>query len=342
MSTHDISLPTPTRRGILSLEPKPGRPCVVGGTACQLATFRLTQCRIRNKTARMGLRSPRPSIASSLPTSRPHSPPIPPLLRWAGSKRRQLGELDIHWSDGFKRYVEPFAGSAALFFHLQPGRALLGDINDDLIETYEVVRDRPDDVFEAVSAIPRGERHYYAERSKKPAKLSRFRRAVRFVYLNRFCFNGIYRTNTQGDFNVPYAHTRAGFIPTIETFRRAANLLARATLKCADFGTLLSGVREGDFVFLDPPYVVESRRVFRQYDKRAFTEADLDRLALHLEKMDRRGAKFVLTYADCREARNAFSAWSSRRISIRRNIAGFASARRKANEVLVTNLVDRS
>jgi DNA adenine methylase len=215
---------------------------------------------------------------------------------------------------------------------------LLGDINTGLIEAYAVIQERPDEIHKAVSAIPDREARYYEERGKNPKKLSRFNRAVRFVYLNRHCFNGIFRTNAQGAFNVPYAHTRAGAIPPIEDFRRSAILLAHATLKCSDFGTILSSVRAGDFVFLDPPYVVESRRVFRQYDKRAFTQSDLVRVASHLTKINQRGAKFVLTYADCRESRTTFAGWNKRRIRVRRHIAGFAAARRSAYEILVTNI----
>lgn len=263
---------------------------------------------------------------------------VAPIFRWAGSKRKQLPTLEQYWSTSFKRYVEPFAGSAALFFRVQPKRALLGDINAALIEAYEVIREDADAVFKAVRAIPRGERRYYKERARNPKRMSRFGRAVRFVYLNRYCFNGIYRTNAQGGFNVPYAHVKPGIIPPIHDFRKCATMLARANLRCADFGAVLSSVRDGDFVYLDPPYAVSSRRVFRQYDSREFTEADLERLARHLKTIDRKGAAFVLSYADCAEARKLFSPWRIRRVRVRRHIAGFADARRSAIELLVTNL----
>lgn len=264
--------------------------------------------------------------------------PITPLVRWAGSKRKILPVLATYWSPSFKRYVEPFAGSSALFFKLQPSRAVLGDINSELIDAYEVIRDRPDDVFEAVSNMPRGKKAYYAIRDQNKNRLKSFGRAVRFVYLNRFCFNGIYRTNLDGGFNVPYAHIKPGVIPPIENFRRCAELLSKASLKCGDFGAVLSTVKAGDFVYMDPPYAVESRRVFRQYDQRQFSKRDLERLALHLKKIDEKGASFVVSYADCREARELFSSWQMRRIRVRRHVAGFVSARRHAFEVLATNI----
>jgi DNA adenine methylase len=263
--------------------------------------------------------------------------PAVPLLRWAGSKRKVLPRLASFWRPQFKRYVEPFAGSAALFFWLQPERALLGDINSDLISAYRVIRERPDEVHAAVSGIKRSEREYYRVRSQDTARLGAFARAVRFIYLNRHCFNGIYRTNAEGHFNVPYGHSRTGTIPPVEHFRRAANLLHRASLREADFGMLLRTVTRGDFVYLDPPYAVESRRVFRQYNQREFSTRDLERLSAQLRVIDRRGATFLVSYAECREARDLFRYWNVRRIRVRRHVAGFASNRRHAAELLVTN-----
>ena len=264
--------------------------------------------------------------------------PINPLFRWAGSKRKVLPELASYWSNHYRRYIEPFAGSAALFFRIAPNKAVLNDINGGLIQAYEVIRDRPDDVHRRVSRITRSEKQYYTMRDKEPTSLSALDQAVRFVYLNRLCFNGIFRTNMAGEFNVPYAHSRAGSIPSVEDFRRCASLLANASLKSGDFGSILSAARKGDFVYLDPPYAVESRRVFRQYDKRAFTTKDLERLGGHLDALNRKGVDFVISYADCREARNIFSSWNTRRIRVRRNIAGFTASRRIAIELLATNI----
>lgn len=264
--------------------------------------------------------------------------PITPILRWAGSKRKILPTLAEYWKPTYNRYVEPFAGSAALFFSLQPNLALLGDVNSDLIGAYAVIRERPDDVHKAVSKLERSAENYYAVRKSDPKKLSEFRRAIRFVYLNRYCFNGIYRTNTSGHFNVPYAHTKPGVIPPIEQFRQCATLLHRAKLRCADFGSVLKSVRRGDFVYLDPPYIVESRRIFRQYDERVFCQGDLVRLKEHLIRIEDKGAAFVLSYADSTEARKLFSNWDTRRVQVRRNVAGFVSARRLASEIIVTNV----
>ena len=267
------------------------------------------------------------------------TPAIPkPFLRWAGSKRKQIPRLREFWSADYDRYVEPFAGSACFFFSLCPEKALLADKNADLIEAFELVRDNPNRVYDRVVAIPRTKERYYLERARNPAKLTRLQRAVRFIYLNRNCFNGIYRTNQSGQFNVPFATSRAGAFVTRDEFIEASRSLQRATLRSWDFGTTLRYVRDGDFVYLDPPYAVESRRVFREYGERPFCSDDLFRLSEHLTKIHNRNAAFLVSYADCREARALAEDWFSYRMRVRRHIAGFAGARKAAYELLITNI----
>ena len=193
-------------------------------------------------------------------------------------------------------------------------------------------------VFNSVSKIERTAPVYYEWRSKQPSKLSPLNRAVRFLYLNRNCFNGIYRTNRSGDFNVPFASSRAGRYPTKEEFLLSTERLRKASFRAWDFGTTLRHVRHGDFVYLDPPYAVDSRRVFHEYGKKPFCRNDLSRLERRLETIDQRGAHFVVSYADCKEARDIGMKWNMRRLRVRRHVAGFSGARRSAYEVLITNI----
>ena len=261
-----------------------------------------------------------------------------PFLRWAGSKRKQVPRLCKFWCDSYTRYVEPFAGSACLFFSISPDKALLADKNVDLIEMLGIARNRPGLLYDRIVATPRTKERYYLERSRNPARLTPLQRATRFIYLNRNCFNGIYRTNTAGQFNVPFASSRAGAFVSREEFIEASNLLKNATLRSWDFGTTLRYVRKGDFVYLDPPYAVASRRIFREYGERPFGVNDLSRLEDHLVKIDKRGATFVVSYADCRESRSLAKKWNSCRMRVRRNVAGFSGARRSAYEVLISNV----
>lgn len=270
-----------------------------------------------------------------------HSPPEPQpatFLRWAGSKKKLLTQIQEFWSTNFDRYVEPFAGSACLFFKLRPKAAFLSDKNAQLIHTFRMVADNPKKIYKAVTGMERDAETYYKIRATNPKKLGKFEQAVRFIYLNRNCFNGIYRTNRSGDFNVPFGGEKAGELVAEDVFVASATLLRNATLQAWDFGQTLRCARAGDFVYLDPPYAVNDRRVFREYSGKPFTTIDLARLSDHLDKMDARGIKFLVSYADSKEANTIASHWNSQVVSVRRNIAGFTGARKNAAELLFTNI----
>lgn len=264
---------------------------------------------------------------------------VTPFLRWAGSKRRLLPKLSAYWLCDRKRYVEPFVGSAALFFALRPPRALLSDINSELIETFTLIRDDAANIYDRLIRLPLGRTSYYRLRAKKVVVLKPADRAARFIFLNRFCFNGLYRTNTQGAFNVPYAPAKTGNLPSWPQMQACSALLANVNLLQGDFEQiLLNNVGSGDFVYLDPPYAVQNRRVFRQYGPQMFGITDLKRLSGVLDEIHNCGAHFVLSYAWCREAIETFSKWPVRRVYTQRNIAGFARHRRRAAELIVTNV----
>ncbi len=261
------------------------------------------------------------------------------FLRWAGSKRRLIPHLAAQCPDAPARYVEPFVGSGALFFHLQPAAAVLGDLNRELMLTYACVRDHPEAVHTALTRIRRGSRSYYKLRATNPRHLAPLDQAARFIFLNRFCFNGLYRTNRAGVFNVPYGRSRTGRLPTPEDLVSAAALLKHCRLFCGDFEVLVRAVlRPGDLVYLDPPYVLPNARRFQHYGADSFCLADLPRLAALLDHVASRGAWFLLSYADCPEARKAFRHWHFEEVVTHRNIAGFADRRRSAQELIVSNV----
>lgn len=260
-----------------------------------------------------------------------------PFLRWAGSKRKQLNRLAHFWSDKHTRYVEPFAGSACLFFELAPSRAILGDSNGGLIEVYRWVRDMPDRLYDRLRRIKRDEDTYYRWRKKRPERLDAETRALRFLYLNRNCFNGIFRTNTLGEFNVPFG-IKPGAYFTRADLSLCSSLLQNAEFVIGDFALTLERVRAGDFVYLDPPFAVKSRRVFRHYGASLFSIDDVPRLGEGLREITRLGADFLVSYADCTEARGLAENWNAIRLPIRRNVAGFTGSRRLAYEWLISNL----
>jgi len=232
--------------------------------------------------------------------------------------------------------VEPFAGSACLFFELGPEAALLGDSNKELIEVYRVVRDEPERLHRRLCRIRRDLATYLRWRQLKPASLDRETRALRFLYLNRNCFNGIYRTNMNGEFNVPMG-TRPGEYFSKDDLLGCSELLRRTSLVAGDFVKTLEQVKAGDFVYLDPPYAVKSRRIFREYGTKTFDTTDIPRLSESLTAIVKQNADFLVSYADCAEARALALKWHSVRLPVRRHIAGLAGDRKQAYEWLVSN-----
>jgi DNA adenine methylase len=262
----------------------------------------------------------------------------PPFLRWAGSKRRLVSVLQNFWTSKHDRYVEPFVGSACLFFALKPRRAILGDLNQELIATYLEVKYRVDDVLKRLSRIPPSDRDAYKKlRALDPVGLTSAQRAARFIYLNRFCFNGIYRTNLAGQFNVPFSGDRCGSLPKPDIFRRCSTRLRSARFVNGDFERVLTLARRGDFVYMDPPFAVQGRRVFREYDPSTFTHKDIKRLRSWMERLDAKRISFVVSYAESDEADILRKNFSHATVSVRRNIAGFAAHRVTSNEVLIYN-----
>jgi len=261
-----------------------------------------------------------------------------PFLRWAGSKRKLLPKLTSFWNANYERYVEPFMGSACFFFAVLPRRAILADLNCELVATYVEIRDNPESVWDCLSKFVPSEQTYYRLRRIPPSRLPPAEAAARFLFLNRFCFNGLYRTNLRGEFNVPYAPTRTGPLPTKDDLLRYSGCLRSADLRAGDFENTLHRVKKGDFVYLDPPFAVRTRRVFREYGASVFGEEDLARLAKCLGRLDTIGARFVISYADCAEARRLLRPWGLMRVRTHRHIAGFSSNRRHAFELVATNV----
>jgi len=262
---------------------------------------------------------------------------IKPFLRWAGSKRQLLPILSEFWNDSYHCYIEPFAGSAALFFYLSPQKAILADINSELIMTYYQIKTNLPHVLEALSLLKKSKSRYYYLRSLEPNSLSAPFRAARFIYLNRFCFNGLYRTNRRGKFNVPYGGDRTGNIPSAESLRQCSKKLSKVRILKSSFEITLKYAKEGDFVYIDPPFKVSSRRVFNEYDAVSFDSSSLIKLREWLIAINKKNISFLVSYADSDEARYLSGGFYSIKVSARRNISGFIGSRKIDNELLIYN-----
>lgn len=260
------------------------------------------------------------------------------ILRWAGSKRQLVPVLSEYWhASQSKRYVEPFAGSACLFFNVAPKEALLADINLELITTYKQIKKDWEGVLVLLKKMDQSKRSYYLQRAIDPKKIDNpLARAAHFIYLNRFCFNGLYRTNQSGQFNVPYG--KPGTIPSKLVFSRSSKLLKGANLLTADFEKTLCLVRKGDFVYMDPPFSVHNKNIFTDYDSSKFDAEKIKQLRRWMLKLNRMQIPFLVSYLESDEAKMLSKGFYKRTISVRRSIAGFTSNRRIAHEILISNI----
>jgi len=258
------------------------------------------------------------------------------ILRWAGSKRKLVKELRTLAPHTFKSYVEPFAGSAVLFFDLLPVRAVLGDLNPEVIATYAAIRDTPDEVSRYLKSIPKSSEAYYEVRALNPTLLSRPQRAARLIYLMKACFNGVYRTNRQGKFNVPLG-SKFFALPDDEMILRASEALAQVDLVCGDFSQATAKAEPGDFVYLDPPYS-DSTRFRGEYSYQgAFRSSDMDRLVARCNELTARGVQVLLSFKESDALVHALGGWSFKRLDVDRSVSGFAHSRRTAREILAHN-----
>ncbi len=260
------------------------------------------------------------------------------ILRWAGSKRQLVPVLSDYWyASQSERYVEPFAGSACLFFSIAPKKALLADINLELITTYKQIKKNWKGVLTILKKLDQSKQSYYLLRSVDPTEINDpLARAAHFIYLNRFCFNGLYRINQSGQFNVPYGKT--GTIPSELVFSQSSELLKKARLLAGDFEEALHLVQKGDFVYMDPPFSVHNKNIFTDYDTSKFDTEKLDRLRKWMLKLNHMQIPFLVSYLESNEAKMLSKGFYKRTISVRRSIAGFTSNRKTAREVLISNI----
>jgi len=229
-----------------------------------------------------------------------------PFLKWPGGKRWFVARHPDYFPCNYGRYIEPFLGGGAVFFFLRPKSAILGDINPELIATYEAVRDASREVAQLLTEYQsvHSKRHYYSLRGQEPK--SREAVAARMIYLNRTCFNGIYRVNLAGEFNVPKGTKKAVLLET-DDFPGAAKLLKKAELRHADFESIIDEAKEGDFVFADPPYTVRHNvNGFVKYNETLFSWDDQVRLADALHRAGGRGVKILSTNANHDSVRSLY------------------------------------
>jgi DNA adenine methylase len=263
-----------------------------------------------------------------------------PFLKWAGGKGQLLSELDKRLPDAFGAYHEPFMGGGALFFHLfgkgRLGDAHLSDVNPVLVDTYLGVRDCADGVIAALGTHLNESEHFYAVRSLDPATLDHASRTARMIYLNRTCFNGLWRENSSGRFNVPFGRYRNPKICDPSNLRAVSRALARTSLECRGFESILDRARPGDLVYLDPPYdPLSATASFTAYSRSAFGEAEQRRLAGVFGTLAERGTFVILSNSDTPRIRDLYARFRIDPVQVSRSINSRADRRGPVGEVIV-------
>lgn len=265
-----------------------------------------------------------------------------PIVKWVGGKRQLMFELIKNMPKSYNRYFEPFIGGGALFFELQPDRAYISDMNEELINLYSIVRDN---VYELIEDLSRYEvsKEYFLkirniDRTEKYAELSDIERASRFIYLNRTCFNGMYRVNSKGEFNVPFGHYKNPRIIDENNLLNCSELLKKTEIKCADFSEILTKVKKGDLVYFDPPYVpLNETSSFTSYTKDGFDINMQFKLRDVCDELDNKGVKFMLSNSDTKLANELYANYEIKKVFASRQINANADGRGKITEVLVRN-----
>jgi DNA adenine methylase len=265
-----------------------------------------------------------------------------PFIKWAGGKSQLLKQYNPYLlsRDRIRQYYEPFLGSGALFFHLQPTPAHLTDVNDKLVELYQVVQKEVELLIEALTPFRNDEEEFYRVRSQKPANLSRVDRAARLLYLNKTCYNGLYRENKKGEFNVPFGRYHNPAICDPQRLRTASVALHGAELQAADFEEVVSSSGPGDFVYFDPPYApLNSTSNFTSYNRFGFGEEDQRRLSKTFDDLSSRDCSVMLSNSDASLVHELYQGKGYRLIEIkaRRFINSKAGGRGLVTELLILN-----
>lgn len=272
-----------------------------------------------------------------------------PFVKWAGGKRQLIPVLNQNLPESFGTYYEPFLGGGALLFHILTERdgqkCSISDLNSDLVLSYVTIRDKIDDLILSLKGHEKNyqkdsSRYYYSIRESNPR--SDVEKTSRLIFLNRTCFNGLYRVNSKGKFNVPLGKYTNPNIVNEENLRSVSYILktSKVSVNCRDFAAVLRDVKKNDLVYFDPPYQpVSSTANFTSYTNKDFTFDDLERLAELCHNLDSRGCKVLLSNSDSKEVVKLFSAktWTVKKIPANRAINSNSKNRTGHFELLIKN-----
>lgn len=273
---------------------------------------------------------------------------VEPILKWAGGKRQLLTELTAYFPDTYSQYHEPFFGGGAVFFHLEPKYGSINDINQRLTNFYKVVRDFPEELIEQNRSHEHNEEYYYEARNKfnklrlidEASIEERIREASLLLYLNRTCFNGLYRENQNGEFNVPIGgYVNPNWVQS-DRILAAHEKLQDTTIYNKDFEYVFDEASTGDLVYFDPPYEpVSTTASFNQYHAEGFGKDDQKRLRDLLVELDKEGVSIVLSNSPpVTELYDSYEAFEVSVVGATRSISSDGDNRGEVAEVIITNI----
>jgi len=268
---------------------------------------------------------------------------ISAFIKWAGGKRQLISQLKKYFPGKIERYFEPFVGGGSVAFYIiknyKPKIVYLSDSNEELINTYNVVKSNVNSLIKRLEYYKKShsKSFYYAVRSQDPRVLSTIERATRFMYLNKTCYNGLYRVNSKNEFNVPMGSYKTPKIYDEEELKFISNLLKNSKIETKDFYQIKDKAKKGDFVYFDPPYYPLKKESFTTYTKENFLEKDQIRLAKLFSILDKKGAKVMESNSDTKFIRNLYKEYNIHVVRASRMINSNSKGRGKINEVVITN-----
>lgn len=273
-------------------------------------------------------------------------PLVSPILKWVGGKR-QLIESIVPLIPEYTTYYEPFVGGGAVLFHTQPKKAVINDSNEELINIYEVIKSQPEELISLLESHreQNSQEYFYEVRSLDRDKggyaaLTPAERAARIIYLNKTCYNGLFRVNRAGEFNAPWGRYKNPNITNETTIRAMSRYFnsAKVTVHCGDYREALRGIRKGSFVYLDPPYMpLSTSSSFTGYTAAGFGPQEQVELKRQCDLLNRRGIKFLLSNSCCDFIEDLYQDYIVERVSAKRAINAKADKRGAIDEVLVRN-----
>lgn len=272
---------------------------------------------------------------------------VMPVVKWVGGKRQLLGDLKKYTPSKINTYYEPFFGGGANLFAIQPKNAVINDLNDDLVTTYKVIKENVEELIETlkIHEANNTEEYFYKIRdldriSSTYSALGNLEKAARLIYLNKTCYNGLFRVNSSGQFNTPYGKYKNPNIVNEVVLRAVSKYFNDNNIQIisGDFASAVSNAKKGDFVYLDPPYdPVSNTASFTGYNEGGFNKNEQERLKLVCDELNKKGVKFLLSNSNTEFIKNLYKEYDIITVKAKRSINSNGNKRGEVEEVLIKN-----